>query len=58
VDYIDMPLTPRRLWEAIEAARSGGAGPPPTEQAARLDEHGRGAAGSGPTAPDEGEEGQ
>ena len=26
VDYIDMPLTPMRVWEAIEAARGDGAG--------------------------------
>jgi carbon-monoxide dehydrogenase large subunit len=54
VTYLDMPLTPMRVWEAIQAARGEGGGPPMTEQAAELDEHGRGAAGSGPTAPEEG----
>jgi carbon-monoxide dehydrogenase large subunit len=54
VEYIDMPLTPMRVWEAIQAAQGQGAGPPVTEQGAELDEHGRGSAGSGPTAPGEG----
>ena len=54
VDYIDMPLTPMRVWETIQAAEGQGAGPPVTEQGAELDEHGRGAAGSGPSAPGEG----
>ncbi|MEA2479007.1 MAG: aerobic carbon-monoxide dehydrogenase large subunit, partial [Thermoleophilaceae bacterium] len=54
VTYIDMPLTPMRVWETIEAARGAGAGAPVTEQGAQLDEHGRGSAGSGPTAPGEG----
>ncbi len=54
VDYIDMPLTPMRVWETIQAASGEGSGPPITEQGAELDEHGRGAAGSGPTAPEEG----
>jgi carbon-monoxide dehydrogenase large subunit len=54
VDYIDMPLTPIRVWETIQAAQGRGEGPPVTEQGASLDEHGRGSAGSGPTAPGEG----
>jgi aerobic carbon-monoxide dehydrogenase large subunit len=54
VNYIDMPLTPMRIWQAIEEAKGRGGGPAETEQARRLDEHGRGAAGSGPTAPEEG----
>jgi carbon-monoxide dehydrogenase large subunit len=54
VDWIDMPLTPMRVWEAIEEARGRGAGPRETEQGRRLEEHGGGAAGSGPTGPDEG----
>jgi carbon-monoxide dehydrogenase large subunit len=54
VDYIDLPLTPMRVWEAIEAARGDGAGPAATEQGREVGEHGRGAAGSGPTAPEEG----
>jgi carbon-monoxide dehydrogenase large subunit len=54
VDYVDMPLTPMRVWEYIQSAQGSGDGPPPTEQGASVDEHGRGAAGSGPTAPGEG----
>ena len=54
VNYIDMPLTPVRIWQAIEEARGRSGGPAETEQARQLDEHGRGAAGSGPTAPEEG----
>jgi carbon-monoxide dehydrogenase large subunit len=54
VDYIDMPLTPMRVWQAIAAARGDGAGPAATEQGAELPEHGEGAAGSGPARPDEG----
>jgi carbon-monoxide dehydrogenase large subunit len=49
VDWIDMPLTPRRVWDAIH-----GAGPPPTEQGREVSEHGGGGAGSGPTGPEEG----
>ena len=49
VDYIDMPLTPMRVWQAIH-----GDGPAGTEQGKDLDEHGQGAAGSGPAAPAEG----
>jgi carbon-monoxide dehydrogenase large subunit len=54
IDYIDMPLTPMRVWEAIQGAQGQGSGPPITEQGASLDEHGQGSAGSGPTAPGEG----
>jgi aerobic carbon-monoxide dehydrogenase large subunit len=55
VTYLNMPLTPMRVWQAIEEARGrDGAGPSRTEQGRGLDEHGRGAAGSGPTSPDEG----
>jgi len=54
VDYIDMPLTPMRVWQAIEAAREGGSGPAKTEQGTELGEHGQGASGSGPAGPDEG----
>jgi aerobic carbon-monoxide dehydrogenase large subunit len=49
VDFINMPLTPMRVWQAIH-----GDGPRPTEQGRELDEHGGGAAGSGPTSPEEG----
>jgi carbon-monoxide dehydrogenase large subunit len=50
VTYIDMPLTPMRIWQAIHSD----AGPRATEQGRALDEHGGGAAGSGPTSPTEG----
>ena len=49
VDYIDMPLTPMRVWQAIHEG-----GPARTEQGKDLGEHGQGAAGSGPAAPSEG----
>ena len=54
VTYIDMPLTPMRVWQAIEEAQGRGAGPSATEQGRELGEQGGGAAGSGPTAPAEG----
>jgi carbon-monoxide dehydrogenase large subunit len=49
VDFINMPLTPMRVWQAIH-----GDGPARSEQGRALDEHGGGAAGSGPTSPEEG----
>jgi carbon-monoxide dehydrogenase large subunit len=49
VSYIDMPLTPMRVWQAIH-----GDGPRSTEQGRQIDEHGSGSGGSGPTAPEEG----
>jgi carbon-monoxide dehydrogenase large subunit len=55
VTYMDMPLTPMRVWQAIQEAR-GGDGPRATEQGRQLDEHGSGSAGSGPAAPAEGGE--
>ena len=54
VDYIDMPLTPMRVWQAIDAAGGNGDGPPASEQGVELSEHGEGSAGSGPTSPEEG----
>ncbi len=54
IDYIDMPLTPLRVWQAIEQARGAGTGPADTEQGKELGEHGEGASGSGPASPDEG----
>jgi carbon-monoxide dehydrogenase large subunit len=54
VDYIDMPLTPMRVWQAIQEARGAGPGPRATEQGRQTDEHGSGSAGSGPAAPAEG----
>jgi aerobic carbon-monoxide dehydrogenase large subunit len=53
VTMINMPLTPMRVWQAIQEARGGGDGAPASEQET-LGEHGRGAAGSGPTGPEEG----
>jgi carbon-monoxide dehydrogenase large subunit len=50
VSFIDMPLTPMRVWQAIHEA----GGPRSTEQGRSLDEHGGGSAGSGPTSPTEG----
>ena len=50
VDFIDMPLTPMRVWQAIHNHD----GPRDTEQGRAFDEHGGGAAGSGPTSPTEG----
>ncbi len=47
VSWIDMPLTPMRVWDAIHGGGNGG-GPP------SLGEHGKGSAGSGPSSPDEG----
>ncbi len=54
VSFINMPLTPMRVWEAIEEARGRGSGPPDSEQGASLPTHGQGAAGSGPARPEEG----
>ena len=53
VEWLEMPLTPRRVWEALKEARGRGAGPPPTEQGQEVSEHGGGGAGSGPTGPEE-----
>ncbi|HEX8856344.1 MAG TPA: xanthine dehydrogenase family protein molybdopterin-binding subunit [Thermoleophilaceae bacterium] len=54
VTFINMPLTPMRVLEAIDEARGRGTGPRATEQAREVGEHGEGAAGSGPAQPDEG----
>jgi carbon-monoxide dehydrogenase large subunit len=54
VTWIDMPLTPMRVWQAIQQAGGNGGGPRSTEQGRQVDEHGSGGAGSGPTAPSEG----
>jgi aerobic carbon-monoxide dehydrogenase large subunit len=54
VEWLDMPYTPMRVYEAIQAAQGNGAGPRASEQGVPLDEHGKGSAGSGPTRPDEG----
>ncbi len=48
VTYLDMPLTPMRVWQAIQEAQGHGSGPPATEQ-------GRGGdLGGGPLDPDGG----
>jgi aerobic carbon-monoxide dehydrogenase large subunit len=49
IDFINMPLTPMRVWQAIH-----GDGPARTEQGRAVGEHGTGAAGSGPASPEEG----
>ncbi|MEA2360891.1 MAG: aerobic carbon-monoxide dehydrogenase large subunit [Thermoleophilaceae bacterium] len=54
VESLDIPHTPVRVYEAIQAAHGNGADPPSSQQGVRLDEHGKGSAGSGPTRPDEG----
>jgi carbon-monoxide dehydrogenase large subunit len=57
VTELDMPMTPMRVWQAIQAAGNGGrpaAGPRETEQGRSLDEQGKGSAGSGPAVPPEG----
>jgi aerobic carbon-monoxide dehydrogenase large subunit len=54
VESLDIPHTPVRVYEAIQAAAGNGAGPPASQQGVSLDEHGKGSAGSGPTRPDEG----
>ncbi|MEA2285549.1 MAG: aerobic carbon-monoxide dehydrogenase large subunit [Solirubrobacteraceae bacterium] len=54
IDFINMPLTPMRIWQAIQEAKGKGDGPRASEQGVAVDEHGSGAAGSGPTSPTEG----
>ncbi|MBW3652822.1 MAG: molybdopterin-dependent oxidoreductase [Actinobacteria bacterium] len=54
VTYIDMPLTPLRVWQALEEARGRGEGPRHTEQGRALPPQGEGSAGSGPTIPEGG----
>jgi carbon-monoxide dehydrogenase large subunit len=47
VTFINMPLSPMRVWQAINEARGQGPGPAATEQGKRVDEHGAGG-GMGP----------
>jgi aerobic carbon-monoxide dehydrogenase large subunit len=54
VDHLDMPMTPMRVWKAIEAAKGKGEGPRDTEQGRPLEEQGEGSAGSGPARPEGG----
>ena len=53
VTQLDMPFTPLRVFEAIQAAKGAGngGGPPRTEQGKDLPETGGGSAGSGPHGP-------
>jgi carbon-monoxide dehydrogenase large subunit len=54
ISYMDMPLTPLRVWQALEQARGRGDGPRDSEQGAALPEQGDGSAGSGPDQPEGG----
>ena len=54
ISYIDMPLTPLRVWQALEEARGRGDGPLASEQGVSLPPEGEGSAGSGPTIPEGG----
>jgi carbon-monoxide dehydrogenase large subunit len=54
VEWVDMPLTPMRVWQAIQAAGGDGGGPRATEQGVDAGERGGGGGGSGPGLPDEG----
>ncbi len=54
VSYMDMPLTPLRVWQALEEARGKGDGPRTSEQGVSLSDQGDGSAGSGPTQPEGG----
>jgi aerobic carbon-monoxide dehydrogenase large subunit len=54
ISYIDMPLTPLRVWQALEEARGRGDGPRASEQGVSVPEQGEGSAGSGPTSPEGG----
>ena len=56
VTDINMPLSPQRVWSAIQgAAQAGGeVAHDPGKQGGEWDGHGSGSAGSGPTSPSEG----
>ncbi len=54
VTYLDMPLTPMRVWQALQEARGRGDGPRSTEQGVALSPEAQGSAGSGPTTPEGG----
>jgi carbon-monoxide dehydrogenase large subunit len=53
VEFINLPYTPMRVWQAIQAAQGSAPGPRATEQGRELDEQGRGP-GFGPTTPEGG----
>jgi aerobic carbon-monoxide dehydrogenase large subunit len=48
VTYMDMPLTPMRVWQAIQAAKGEGSGPRASEQGVDAGDRGGGASGAGP----------
>jgi len=54
VSYINMPLTPMRVWEKIQEARGGAGKQDPGGSGGAFDEHGMGGGGSGPARPDQG----
>ncbi len=54
IDFMNMPLTPMRVWQAVEEARGRGDGPASSEQGRTLDHQGGASAGSGPARPEEG----
>jgi hypothetical protein len=49
-----MPLTPLRVWQALEEAHGRGEGPRDSEQGVALPPQGEESAGSGPTLPEGG----
>ena len=58
VKDLDMPLTPMRVYEAIQAAKGNGAGPRASEQGRDLGSLGDGSEGSGPHGPGDAGAGQ
>jgi len=56
VTYLQMPLSPMRVWEEIQKAQGGGgASDDPGKQGGTYDAHGQGGGGSGPARPNQGE---
>jgi carbon-monoxide dehydrogenase large subunit len=53
VEFVDLPLTPMRVWQVIQEARGEGGGPRASEQARDVGPQGQGP-GFGPTAPEGG----
>ncbi len=53
VTFMNMPLTPMRVWQTIQEARGADGGPAATEQGRDVGPHGQGSAGSGPAQPRE-----
>ena len=51
IDFLNMPLTPMRVWQSIQEAQERGEGPRATEQGRDLPAEARDSAGSGPTIP-------